>query len=111
MNFYGDSVVVVHAPLTTGGWGGQQVRDWANATRTTVSAAVQARSVTEQATGREIITTDKRVHLGGAVAITEVDRVEWRGGTYEVTGVEPHFQQGRMDHLEVTMTLWQEPSA
>lgn len=108
MNSYGDAVTIVHAPLTDG-YGGQRVRDWANATRTEdVPASVQPISVTEESTGRQVTTTDKRLFVGSG--ITEVDRVEWHGVTYDVTGVEDFYQQGAFDHCEATITVSTEVS-
>jgi hypothetical protein len=101
VNTYGDTVTIVRAALVAG-YGGQQVRDWANAVRFTgVPAAVQPVRVTEQTTGRQVVTRDKTMNVTDDVYDT--DRVEHHGDTYEVTGVEAHYLMGAFDHYECTL--------
>lgn len=106
---YGDSAVLIQAALVTG-YGGRKVRDWANAAETSVACAVQPLRSTEETSGRQVITTDKALHTAPETPITAVDRVRWRGGTYEVTGVELHFMSGTPDHIEATLSLIEEPA-
>lgn len=108
MNTYGDAVTIVRAALVDG-YGGQQVRDWANAVRFTgVAASVQPVRSTEQSTGRQLATTDKVMHTADDVYAT--DRIEWRGNTYEVIGVEAHYNTGVFDHYECDLRLFEEAS-
>lgn len=108
MNTYGDTLTRVRAELVDG-YGGQRIRDWANATRKDMAASVQVLNVTEQATGRQVVTTSRRANVGEE--ILETDRVEWRGNTYEVTGVEEQYMVGRLDHYEVQLSLVSEAAA
>lgn len=111
MNSYGDLVTLVHAPLVTG-YGGQKVRDWPNATRTYLAAAVQPRRGTEQTTGMQVTTTSKTVHCAPDAGVAAVDRIEWRGATYEVSGEpETHYSGGMADHLEFIIELIAEAAA
>lgn len=115
MNGYGDSVVIVDAPLVDG-YGGRRVRDWANATRTTVSAAVQpvsARQIaaTEMNAGRMVVISGQNVHVPAGTAVDATMRVEWGGDTYWVEGPpDVHHMFGVEDHIEFVMRLIEEPS-
>lgn len=108
MNTYGDVATRVRAALVEG-FGGQQVRDWPNATRLVMVASVQAVTVTEDDTDRQVTTTSKRMNTGVEVLVT--DRVEWHGNTYEVEGVEPAYVTGRFDHYEAALNLIEEAAA
>lgn len=108
MNTYGDMLTRVRADLVDG-YGGQRIRDWDNAVRVDMVASVQVVTVTEVATGRQLVTTDRLANVGDQ--ILETDRVEWHGNTYEVTGVEDHYQSGRLDHYEVHLALVMEAAA
>jgi hypothetical protein len=103
VNSYGDSAVLVQAGLVSG-WGGQQVRDWDNATRKTIACAVQPRTTSEFTDQRQATSTDMVLHCGPEVALRAVDRIEYGGHTYEVEG-EPavHRSFGRADHIEVVL--------
>lgn len=103
MNAYGDSVDLLQAALVAG-YGGQQVRDWANATTTTIAAAVQPRSSVELVDGRQVTTTGLSMHCAVDSGLRAVDRVVWRGTTYEVDG-EPltYSIGGTADHIEVSL--------
>jgi hypothetical protein len=95
--------VLVQAGLTSG-WGGQQVRDWANAARKTIACSVQPRTTTEFTGQRQATSTDMVMHCPPDVGLRAVDRVEHAGHTYEVEG-EPavHRSHGRPDHIEAVL--------
>jgi hypothetical protein len=108
--YYGHTAVIVHANLTTG-YGGAQVPDWANATRVTVPCDMEPmRRITETVNSAGTLSViDKRLHCPPDTVITTLDRVEWRGGTYEVNGIEEHTMAGRLDHFEALLTRFLEP--
>jgi hypothetical protein len=103
--------VLVQAPLV-GGWGGQQVRDWDNATRKALSCAVQPRTTAEFTDQRQATSTDLVLHCSPDAGVRAVDRFEYGGHTYEVEG-EPalHRMGGRPDHLEVVLNRIAEEAA
>jgi hypothetical protein len=108
VNSYGDTVMWVVATLVDG-YGGRQVYDWDNGTRTTLAASVQPLSSREIDAGRQVATTDKTM-LCPYVAMEAQHRVEWRGQVWRIEGEpEQHHQQGRPDHLEVHLVRVTEP--
>jgi hypothetical protein len=108
VNAYGHVITRVRADLVDG-YGGQLVRDWAHAKRVEAAGNVQAVDVRENTTNRQVVTTDRRVNT--ALELTETDRLEWDGKTYEITGVEEFYQSGRLDHYEATLQLSSEAAA
>jgi len=103
---YGDSVVIVNASLVAG-YGGQEVRDWPNATRTTVVASVQPdlrHQSTEEVSRTDAATTHWRTFCGPSAPVGAFSRIEWNGHTYEIVG-EPELWKasGRPHHLELRM--------
>lgn len=108
MNAYGDTITLVQADLVTG-YGGRQVRDWANATRTSHAAAVQPLTGRENTAGRQVTYTTRNLHCDAYVPLRAVDRVEHDGKTYEVEGEpEIHYMGGRPDHIEAMLNLVEE---
>ena len=115
MNAYGDSIVILDAPLVDG-YGGQRVRDWDNATETTVSAAVQpvsARQIaaTEIDSARMVVISGQNVHVPPGTDVDATMRVRWGGDVYWVEGPpDVHRMFGVEDHIEFVMRLIEEPA-
>ena len=109
MNTYGDTFTLVKAALVDG-YGGQRVRDWSSATRVVYAGSVQPVTGSEDAQLRETVTARYRVNTAAGVPVESVDRVEWRGHSFEVVeGPELHGMTGRADHLEVLVEEVTEP--
>lgn len=80
------SVTVRQAPLVTGAYN-RQVRDWGQATSTTVSGAtVDITSAAESTDGGDQTTTRATAYLPRGAQIDEHARVVWAGRTWEVDG-------------------------
>lgn len=100
--FATDTVVLVHAGVVADPYN-KLVRDWANATRTTLRAAVQPLSSTEVTDGRDQTISTYRCFLDPGTAVIAQDRLEWNGLVLEVDG-DPAPWKGPMpvlDHVEV----------
>lgn len=105
MASYGDRWVRVRAALVEG-YGGRQVRDWAQATRESFAGAIQPASAKEDNAGRQITTTTKRLHAYPEAALLSTDRVEYGGTVYEVDGdPELQMQQGTPHHYEAILQV------
>lgn len=96
---YGDAVTLVRAPLVAG-YGGAEVRDWDNATRTVLPGNVQPVSTTEDGDARQTTVSRWRAELNVEPTVLATDRVEWEGLVLEVDGeVELHKdRRGRPHH-------------
>lgn len=107
---YHDTVVIVRAGTATDRYG-NQVSDWATATRTTADqVAVLPTSQAEDAAGnRTTITTGWRLYSrpGTAPDLRATDRVEWRELSLEVIGEVarwPHpLRRGAVHHIEAEL--------
>ncbi len=65
---------------------GDSVRDWSTAARTESRGWVAQRDRTEVVDGREAQVHGHVVYLPAGTDVTGLDRVEWDGLTFEVTG-------------------------
>lgn len=106
MPTYRDSVVAVNAGLVAG-YGGQEVRDWDNATRATVPASVQPdlrHQSTEDLSRTDAAVTHWRTFCGPSAPVNAYTRIEWNGHTYEIVG-EPELWKvsGKAHHIELRM--------
>ena len=86
----GEAVTRIRAPLTTDRYG-NEVRDWPNATRTDFARCAVAQgsrgSSAELLTiERDAVISDVAVYLPPDADVLATDRLEIRGGTYEVVG-------------------------
>lgn len=105
-----DTVTVVRATTGTDQYG-NDTRDWATATRTTVAqVAVLPTTQVEDAAGNRIaLSTGWRVFTapGTDVDLQATDRVEWNGITLEVIGEVarwPHpIRPGAVHHVEADL--------
>jgi head-tail adaptor len=105
-----DTVTVVRPALTQDRYG-NEVSDWATATRTAVAdVAVLPTSQVEDATGARVsLTTGWRLYSkpGTEPDVRASDRVEWRGFTLEVVGEVarwPHpLRRGAVHHVEAEL--------
>lgn len=103
--FTTDDVTIVHAELVEG-YANNYIRDWANATRTTVRGLVQQTGTTETVQGGDQVAASFLVLLPPGTAVTSGDRVEWSGGpgrTLEVAG-SPASYPGPAGHVEAQAT-------
>lgn len=107
---FGDSVVVVRAPVARDRWD-NDVADWAAATRTTVTRVVviPTSQVEDAAGNRVAISSGWRLYSapGTDVDIRATDRVEWQGMSLEVLGEVaryPHpIRPGHVHHVEAQL--------
>lgn len=105
---FGDSVVRVRAGFLVDKYGNTtSVRDWPNATRTTVaSVSVQPDASTEATGDRGSIVTGWRLITpkGRDLALLPTDRVEFDGMTLEVDGEIARYRlAGRIHHAEARL--------
>ncbi|MFJ2110621.1 hypothetical protein ACIOEX_01610 [Streptomyces sp. NPDC087850] len=99
------TVVLMDAPLIDGDYN-VQVRDWEHATRTPVygctvdyAGSVEAKDAKDQTTTRAELFMPRR-----APRVSEWQRVEWDGRTWEVDGVPDDVQQaGPLSGQAVTL--------
>jgi hypothetical protein len=121
---YGDTITVVHAPVTQDPYTGNDTRDWDNATRTTVAADVQPASEQELNDRRQVTVTRWAVECspvdtgGNALTVEAADRVEWHGAPRATDGSsEPLDIDGEVGvfmrhsvphHLEFTLKRFSE---
>lgn len=109
-----DSITIVRAPITEDRYG-NEVRDWANATRTVVhGVSVQPRSATESGSdeAREMVTTGWRIYTRtGDLDVEPTDRIEHGDRVLEVIGEVarwPHpIRRGAVHHVEIDVQRWQ----
>lgn len=104
--FTTDTVTIVHAELVSDSYN-NRIRDWPNATRTTVRAVVQGADSAEATDGKDQTDTVYSIYLPAGTAITAQDRLEWDGLVLEVDG-EPTLRKGptrALDHTEITGRL------
>lgn len=107
---FGDSVVVVRAPVVRDRWD-NDVADWTTATRTTVTRVVviPTSQVEDAAGNRVAISSGWRLHSAPGVDIDlrATDRVEWQGMSLEVVGEVaryPHpIRPGHVHHVEAQL--------
>lgn len=80
------------------------VKDWRNATETTVSGWFSQVGAFEDLDGREAKVTDAVLFLPADTTITAADRVRYGGVTYEITG-RPHRAATPVGihHIEVNL--------
>lgn len=78
-------VIVVRPTIVVDRYG-NETKDWANPTRTTVKGWIARRSEREVLERREAQVADWIVYLPVGTALDGGDRVEWNGNTFEVSG-------------------------
>lgn len=105
---YADAVTVVRADYVTDKYGNPtSVRDWVNATRTTVAGvSVQPDYSTETTGDRNTVITGWRLFTpkGRDIDLLPTDRVEFDGMTLEVDGEVGRFRvAGRVHHVEARL--------
>lgn len=99
-----DTLTRLRAPLVTG-YGGDKVRDWANATEVTFAAHVEPDQTREVLDNRDVTVTGLRAILPAATDFDATDRARWNGDVYEVDGdIERWRRRGRDHHVEVRLT-------
>lgn len=103
-----DTVVIVRAPFKVDKYGNTStVRDWVNATRTTVAGvSVQPDGSTEATGARSSVVTGWRLitRKGRDFPALSGDRIEYGGMTLEVDGEVGRFRMGaRVHHVEVRL--------
>lgn len=103
-----DTVVIVRAPFKVDKYGNTSaVRDWANATRTTVARVSVQPDVSVEATGdRASVVTGWRLITGKGRDFPALpgDRIEYEGMTLEVDGEVGRFRMGsRVHHVEARL--------
>lgn len=101
-----DTVIVVRAATVADRYG-NQVRDWATASRTDVpGCSVQPLDMAEQVSpDRDAVTTRWRLFAPAGVDVAATDRISWGGVDYEVDGDPQRWQSptGGLAHLEVVL--------
>lgn len=108
--FFHDTVVIVRAAVVRDQYD-NDVPDWDNATRTTVTnVAVLPTSQVEDATGNRIsLATGFRLYskIGLDIDLQPADRIEWNGVSLEVMGEIarwPHpLRPGHVHHVEAEL--------
>lgn len=101
-----DSVVIVRAEFVVDKYGNPSaVRDWANATRTTVrNVSVQPYTQNEEVGDRTATITQWQLYTRTPVDLRATDRVEYDGVTLEVDGEVGRWRfGGRVHHTEVRL--------
>lgn len=101
-----ETVTIVTRPTGTGSGTYGPVYDWASATRTVVPAEVRPEQLGdyETNTGMQLVEALWRITLWPSAVITAVDRVEWRGRTYEVHGqIEEWPHRGRLHSIQAKL--------
>lgn len=101
-----DSVVIVRAEYVVDKYGNpSSVRDWANATRTTVPhVSVQPYTQNEEVGDRTATITQWQLYTRTNVDLLATDRVEYMGMTLEVDGEIGRWRfAGRTHHVEVRL--------
>ncbi|SRR6266568_4413149 len=104
-----EAVSVLRAPLVTNRYGAQ-IRDWPNATQTTVpGVSIQPVSATEDAQGRELRITGYRLFTarGRNIDLLATDRVRWAGLVLQVDGEVARWPApgGGVHHVEAVLRL------
>ncbi len=85
---------------------GNTVKNWDNATPTTVKGWVSQSSQTEDSDHREAQVSEWRLFLHPNASITGADRVVWEGITFEVVGpANPAWSPAGRHHLEVPLRV------
>ncbi|MFI0939145.1 hypothetical protein [Streptomyces sp. NPDC021020] len=101
------TATVVTRPAATRDRQNSLVRDWTTATRKPYAAMLQPLGSSETVQQSDQVTTDRICFLPPDAAVTEYDRVEVDGITYEVNG-RPGKEQGSgplavLSHLTVVL--------
>ena len=108
LSFFRDSVKVIRAPLTTKN--GSQLRDWNNATETTIDKVqVTAQSTSRDFQGRtESIDDGRTLRANYDADIQEGDRIIYDGNIYEVSGEVFHTKSptGRASSTRCSLIRW-----
>ena len=92
------TIVVIRAPLVDNPRTGAKVRDWENATETTVmNCNCQPFPLAEKLNfelmdNREFARSSVRVYAPAGTEIEHTDRIRYRGDTYEVFGFPGDWQ-------------------
>lgn len=103
--FFVEDLVVVRAVEVVDRYG-NAAKDWAAATRTAVKGWVAPTGSSELGDQREAQTTTRVAFLDPAVDVAALDRVEYRGTTYEVAGDPAVARAPRgAHHLEVNLVV------
>lgn len=101
-----DSVVILRAAYVVDKYGNpSSVRDWANATRTTVSrVSVQPYTQNEEIGDRTATITQWRLFTRSSIDLLATDRIEYDGMTLEVEGEVGRWRfAGRVHHVEAQL--------
>ncbi|MET9425653.1 hypothetical protein ABZY06_33955 [Streptomyces sp. NPDC006540] len=103
-----DSAVILRAGYVVDKYGNPStVRDWANATRTTVSGvSIQPDSSSEETGDRSAVVTGWRIQSrkGQDLDLLRTDRVEFDGMTLEVDGKVARYRMaGAVHHVEARL--------
>jgi head-tail adaptor len=97
---YGDTVDVLRASSTTDRYGNDVAGTWATHL-SDVPAVVQPANTSENVVDRDTVVTRYRLHIGPDTDITALDRIVWRGRTFDIDGdLEQHSRKGTPHHLE-----------
>jgi hypothetical protein len=106
-SFFRATITRVRAPLVADAYGtADKERDWANATRTTITGcSVQPSSGSEYKLGREAVITTWRLYAPDGTDLLAGDRVIWDEDLYEVDGDPQRWPSatGQIDHVEVLL--------
>lgn len=98
--------VTILTPAATTGRYGDEEKDWANATNSTVKGWVSQRTQSEDHDQREAQVSDWILFLNPDETITGGARVQWEGITFEIEGpTNPAWSPRGVHHLEVPLRV------
>jgi hypothetical protein len=108
-----DTVTILRAPLVSVPRDGSLVRDWDNATTTSVTKCnvqpfpMAEKLVIEENRDREYVRSAYRVHAPAGTRVEHTDRVIYNGDTYDVFGHmgEWHRFSGKENHVTFIIRL------
>lgn len=111
MRLGNETIIVVHAALIVSTRDGSQGRDWGNATRTPYEGCMvepylmSNKLVQEDNMSREYVQGFYRCWLPPTAVVEHIDRLEWRGDSYEAFGPAQKWpdRRGVLHHVQVNM--------
>lgn len=98
-------VTIVRAGTTTDRYG-NEVRDWANATRTSAPAWIEQQKPTEDTNDRDQLASTWLLILPATVDVNGNDRIEHNGETFEVVGPPTVVHNMRGPHHIEAQLSW-----
>ena len=102
--------IIIIRPTWVAGRYGNEIPDWENVTRTSVSGcSVQPTFGEEDTSHRDSVQSEYTVYAPPGTDVTAYDRIEWNGTVHEVNGRPSVWSvgMGLVDHVAIHINVWE----